>query len=375
MKKFFVAFCLLFLTIPIIGFAQEDVQIEVPETLRFEARVIEVTQERELEREDGSTYTQQNLQLIGLEDRWEDREFEFFGISSYEVFGQAIYKEGQRVVVTVSTDIEGNEIFFVIDHVRRAPIYLLIALFVSIIIAVGAWKGLRSLIGLVASFAIIMGAIIPAILAGWNPVLVSIVGAFLILVVIVYITEGLNRKSHLAILSVFVALLLTGALSILFTYITHLTGTSQEEAMYLVGLGKTNIDFQGLLLAAILIGTVGILDDVVISQISSVNEIKKANPNLENKDVFSRAFNIGKSHLGSMVNTLFLAYAGAALPLLILFSLNQPPFDTLSSVMNNELIATEIVRTIVGSIGIALAMPIATYFAVKYIKIKAKDQG
>lgn len=143
---------------------------------------------------------------------------------------------------------------------------------------------------------------------------------------------------------------------------------AQEETIFLASFGQGVINFNGLLLAAILIGTLGVLDDVVISQIEAVAQIKEANPTLSPSKVFTHAFNIGKTHLGALTNTLFLAYAGAALPLLLLFGIKQPPFLSFSQVINNEIVATEIVRAFAGNIGLALSVPIATFLAAYYYK-------
>ena len=140
-----------------------------------------------------------------------------------------------------------------------------------------------------------------------------------------------------------------------------------EEAAALIGFGKTAINFSGLLLAGIIIGTLGVLDDVVISQIEAVQQIKFANPTLSKLKVFNMAFKIGNAHLGAVVNTLFLAYAGASLPLLLLFSVDIPPLLTFRQVINNEMLATEIVRTLVGSIGLALAIPLTTVLATYFL--------
>ena len=143
-----------------------------------------------------------------------------------------------------------------------------------------------------------------------------------------------------------------------------------EDASFLIGLSQTAINFQGLLLAGMLIGAIGVLDDVIISQIEAAKQIKEANPQLGKNKVFKAAFEIGNTHLGTMVNTLFLTYAGASLPLLLLFVINQGAFVSFSQVINNEIIATEVVRTLVGSIGVALSMPIATYFGAYWLKNK-----
>ncbi len=354
---------ILVITFSLFSLWTHDAKSEEENNIIFEAKVVEILEEKELLREDGSASLQQNLKLVGLTDRWSGKEFTYFGIGELDVISANVYKSGDRVMINYLRDADGNDVYYVTDYVRRGNLYVLGIIFSIIVIIIGKWKGVRALISLVGSFVIIMGFIIPRILAGSSPLLIGLIGALAILLFIIYATEGFNKKSHVAVLSIFICLLITYLLSVAFGSLTRLTGMAQEEVMYLVGIGHGIINFKGLLLVAIIIGTLGVLDDVVISQVVSVKQILAADPNLSKKKVFSMAFEVGKSHLASMVNTLFLAYAGASLPLLILFSVNEPPFLTFGQVINNEIIAVEIVRTLVGSIGIALAVPISTILA------------
>jgi uncharacterized membrane protein len=171
--------------------------------------------------------------------------------------------------------------------------------------------------------------------------------------------------------SVFISLLITLGLSVLFTFLTRLSGLN-EEAGFLLDMSATKINFQGLLLAGFLIGAVGVLDDVVIGQIEAVGQLKKANPFMSSWDLFKSGYKIGNTHLGAIINTLFLTYAGASLPLLLIFSLQDGSVVNFSQAINNELIATEIVRTLVGSIGVALSMPIATALGAKFLKSESR---
>ena len=361
------------LFVPLLALAQSD-ESSLTEDI-IEAEVIEIIDQTEITREDGSVGTQQDIKLKGLGGDWKDKEFTFYGISEIDVISSNVYEEGDKVLVIHTKDIDDNDLFYVFDYIRRGQLYWLAIIFSLVIILIGKWKGFRSLISLLITFLIILKFIVPKILSGSSPVLIAVTGSFFILVLIVYITEGLSRKSHLAVASILISLLITGLLSVIFTSLARLTGMAQEEIMYLIGVGNQAINFRGLLLAGILIGTLGVLDDVVISQIEAVGQIKSANPNLSKKEVFNKAFKVGKSHMGSMVNTLFLAYAGASLPLLLLFSLKEPPFLNFSQVINNEIIATEVVRTLVGSIGLALAIPIATFLAAKYYTNKTHAQA
>ncbi len=154
-----------------------------------------------------------------------------------------------------------------------------------------------------------------------------------------------------------------------FVKVAKLTGISSEETAYLINLGVgAKINFQGLLLAGIIIGTLGVLDDVVISQVAAVEQIIKTNPKQNFKEIFKKAHEIGVSHISSMTNTLFLAYAGVSLPLLILFLSGQSAFSSWLQIINNEIIATEIIRTLAGSTGLILSIPISTFLAVWILK-------
>lgn len=361
--KLLRALCIVFFIFPFIAHAQQDEQ-KMLASETFEARVIEIVSTHTISREDGSTAIQQDLRLQGLTGNFKDREMQTRGISELDVIDAGVYKNGDRVIVSRDTRADGTSLFTVIDYVRRPYLYLLAALFVISIIAIGRWKGLRAFIGLLITFIVIMAFMIPYILSGSNPILISFIGSIVIAIASTLITEGWNRKSHIAIGSISCTLLLALGISILFTKLTRLTGFSQEETLYLISLGKVAINFQGLLLAGILIGTLGVLDDAVLSQIEAVAQIRDANPLMSKTRIFKMASKIGNSHLGAIVNTLFLTYAGASLPLLLLFKLHENGPIPYGQVLNSEVIATEILRTLVGSIAIALALPIATLFAV-----------
>jgi len=188
--------------------------------------------------------------------------------------------------------------------------------------------------------------------------------------IIIYLTEGWHRKSHLAILSVFISLISILALSLIFVGLADLSGLAQEEAAFLVGVGDLQINFRGLLLAGFIIGAIGVLDDIIVGQIEATESLREANPNLSKKKIFTLAYRVGNTHLGAIVNTLFLTYTGAALPLLLLFILNQSSGLSLERFLSTEAVATEVVRTLVGSIGVMLSMPIATFFGAFYGKEK-----
>jgi len=371
LKNIFIIIILTVLCVPQLTVAQTENNDQT--TTMFEARVTEVLAEQKLEREDGSINLQQNLKLIGLDGEWKNKEITFTGISELDVISSNVYKVGDKVMVAHSRNIDGGDVFYITDYARATALYWLGLIFIILVIIIGRTKGFRSLLSLLASFIIIIYFMLPAILNGANPIFVGVIGSLFILVFLIYITEGFNVKSHLAIVSILFSLIIVSIIAVIFKYITHLSGLAQEEILFLVDAGEGKIDFSGLLLTGILIGTLGVIDDVVISQIESVAQLKIANPSLSKKQLFVMAFEIGQTHMGAMINTLFLAYAGAALPLLLLFTLRQEPFFTFNQIISNEMMAVEIVRTIVGSIGIILSIPIATILAVYMMNVQIKN--
>lgn len=359
LKKICVLGSLLFLFFPLLSRADEN--IGRPDT--FKAEIVEVLEVITKQREDGSIFKQQELKLIGLDDSWKGREIIYRGISDIEVANINFYQVGDEVFVDAYLDENGETTFYITDFVRSGSIYLLFLIFFVIVLLVGKSKGFKALLGLFFSFAVIVKFILPQILKGRDPFIISLLGGLVILGLIIYLSEGFKRKSHIAITSVLLSLSATLVLSVLFTKFAKLSGMAQEESALLLGIGQTEINFHGLLLAGFVIGAIGVLDDIIIGQIEAVEQIKEANPKLSAKQVFNSAYKIGNTHLGAIVNTLFLTYAGAALPLLLLFTVNRESGLTFNRLINTEVISTEIIRTLVGSIGVILSMPIATFLA------------
>lgn len=376
--KILLLFSLTLLLLPAITFAQDtpiqenEEQYSIPQEEIFEAKVLEIMEEKEITREDGSKSVLQKLKLKGIEGERQDKEIIFDG-TEIDVIAKNLYRKGDKVVVSHSQDLDGNDYYYVTDFVRREKLYWLAAIFVLIILLTGKWRGLRAILGLVFSFFVILKLIIPQILSGHSPLFISLLYALLIIIVSTYLVYGLNKKSNVAILGTFAGIAIVGLFSVVFTNLTKLAGFAQEETMYLVGLTEGNINLQGLLLAGFIIGALGVLDDITVSQVSTVQEIYGTNPNLSRLEIYKKAMRVGVDHIASMVNTLFLAYAGASLPLLLLFSFKEPPFLTFGQVINHEIIATEIVRTLVGSIGLALAVPITTFLAAYFYKKKKES--
>jgi len=264
--------------------------------------------------------------------------------------------------VYVEVDKTPNNVLqaYYVDYVRTQPLLILLIAFVISMLIMGRWKGLGSLVSLVVSMVMIVGYVIPHILAGEDPVKVSLIGSVILLAATLYLTYGWNLKTHSSMLSIMVALLITGALSLFFVYLTRLTGYGDENTMYLMQFSSVPIDPRGLLLGGMIIGSLGVLDDLVTSQSAAVVEIHDANSSLGFRRTFQKAMRIGQDHVTATVNTLVLAYTGAALPLLLIFTLGNGSY---SYFLNSEFLAEEIVRTLVGALGLIAAVPISTLLA------------
>ncbi|GAB4495914.1 MAG: hypothetical protein OHK0052_04690 [Anaerolineales bacterium] len=267
---------------------------------------------------------------------------------------------GQEILVTVSARPEGGTAAYFTDFVRSPALLWLFLTFVGFSLLISGWKGVRSLASMGISFVVILGFIIPQILAGRDPLWVSIAGSFFLLAVTLYLVYGWTLKTHAAALGTLLALCITGALAVLFVNLARLSGFGDENALFLAQQLNFNLNLRGLLLGGMLIGALGVLDDLVITQASVTFEIHAANPGLPFTALYQRAMHVGRDHVAATVNTLVLAYAGAALPLFLLFSLSgQNPVNLL----NLEFVSEEVVSTLVGSLGLMTAVPITTLLA------------
>jgi uncharacterized membrane protein len=267
---------------------------------------------------------------------------------------------GDQILVTVGEQPDGKVTAYFTDYVRTRPILILLGFFVLLSVLISGWKGIRSLIGMAISLVVIIGYIIPQILDGQDPVRVSITGAFILLAFTLYLVYGWTLKTHAAVLGMLIALLVTGLLSNFFINLTRLTGFGSEYAMFLFQETDMGINLRGLVLGGMLIGAVGVLDDLVATQSSAVFELHAADRSLPLGGLYRRAMRIGQDHVAATINTLFLAYAGAALPMLLLFTLSGEQYGYL---INLEFVTEEIVRTLVGSLGLIMAVPITNFLA------------
>ena len=267
--------------------------------------------------------------------------------------------ENQKVVVAYEPSAPKELQYSVTDVNRKLPMILLAGIFAVAVVMVGRMRGVMALIALAVSFLVLTLFILPAILQGSNPLVVAVVGASAIMLIALYMCHGLSARTSVAVLGTLVSLLLIGILGSLFIDWAALTGNTDDNTGLIHGL-YPSIDMSGLLLAGVIIGSLGVLDDVTVTQTSAVWELHEANPAMGWRGLYRAGIRIGRDHIASVVNTLVLAYAGAALPLLLLFSIAQ---SSVGTVANSELVAEEIVRTLVGSIGLVASVPVTTALA------------
>lgn len=278
---------------------------------------------------------------------------------------------GDEVVLYHYGDSDPPNDYVYADRERRATLWWLAAFFACVVIGLGRLRGLAALAGLVASLFVILQYLLPALLDGRDPVVVAVLAATAIAYLALYLAHGVNPLTTVALLGTILALALTALLSWLFTSAAHFSGLATEEALTLDAYFP-GIDFVGLILAGTVIGALGALDDMTVTQASAVAELHAANPSLSARELYRRALRIGRDHISSTVNTLALAYAGASLPTLLLFEVSA---QSLGTVLNGEVIAVEVVRTLVGSIGLVASVPLTTALAAFVVRAGIHETG
>jgi len=326
------------------------------------ARVVEIIEDGEIDL-GGTIQRYQVARVELLEGKYKGIVMEM-DYGKRQVLSNTIYLQaGDTILVTTGSRPDGVLVVYFVDFVRASSLLWLTAIFIAVILMISGWKGLRSLLSLGFSLLVIIGYIIPHILMGEDPLRVSIIGSVILLGVTLYLTYGWNLKTHAAVTSMVFVLLITGTLAGFSVLFTRLTGAGDENTLFLIQLLNSQINLRGLLLGGMMIGALGVLDDLVTTQASAVFELHKANASLGFRELFQSAMRIGQDHVAATVNTLVLAYSGAALPMLLMFALGR---SNLGFVVNFEFIAEEIVRTLVGSLGLITAVPITTAIAILF---------
>jgi uncharacterized membrane protein len=270
------------------------------------------------------------------------------------------FSVGDHVVLAYNGTNPGSpDSYEIVDFQRGVPLVALALLFALAVLVLGRWQGMAALGALVLSFLVLVFFVLPAILAGHDPVLVAVVGAGLIMFVVLYLTHGLSARTSTAVLGTLVSLALIGGLGLAFSAVAKLTGLDEDTANLIAVLGH-GVDSRGLLLAGVVIGALGVLDDVTVTQTSAVWELRRANPALGWRQLYAAGLRIGRDHVSSAVNTLVMAYAGAALPVLLAYSVSGRSFG---DVVSAQAVAQEVMRTLVGSVGLVASVPITTVLA------------
>ena len=275
-------------------------------------------------------------------------------------FGHSKYSIGDKVYISGICGLEDEIIWGIENYSRESSIFFLLAVFVLVVFLVSGVKGLGSILGLIMSFFVIYFVMIPLSIQTSNVLLCGIFSVFLVLVISIYLSHGFNRKSSIALVCTLIGLLIVGILSAIFIASTKLTGFGNEEMYMLLSQVGGDISVKGILFVSILVSGIGILDDVTVSQVGTVVELAKANPHMKTYELYKSSMNIGKDHISSMVNTLFIAYAGSSLSMIMLMNANGSSWY---EIINGEFFAEEIVRAVVSSMGLVLVVPITAYIA------------
>ena len=354
--KFFVFLFIFALVLPSVLFAQSEAPV-IEQDQFFKGRVLEITGEESID-EFGQILTHQNLRAQIKSGEEKGKEVNI--INEFDPNQSSRRLESGDYIVMGKSIIGDDISYYVSDVYRLRALWFILLFFVVLTIVFARKQGVRAFVGLLLSFLVIIYFLIPNILSGANPFFVATISSVLIACTALFIAHGFNVRTLIAFVSTIVTIGIAMALSQIFVYSSRLSGLGTEDAFYLQFSGDVVINLQGLLLAGIIIGTLGVLDDITTAQAAAVDEISKANNKLGFGQLYARGLSVGREHIVSLVNTLVLAYTGAALPLLLLFSIYEQP---LWVTLNSEIILEEVMRMIIGSSALVIAVPLTTLLA------------
>lgn len=340
----------------------DEVRAELPDELGapedlFDARVVDVERRACAGTQDTASVecATPTVRLLEGPDEGEERTLLEQPVGP----GLLDVEDGDTVVLSYVPDVEEEFRYAIADRARRGPLVVLAVAFAAAVVVLGRWRGVRALVAMGVSLGVVVLFVLPALLEGSSPLAVSLTGAAIIGLLAIYLTHGVSPASTTALLGTLASLALVGGLATVFVELADFTGLASEESTFLT-ITAGQVDLRGLLLGGIVIGTLGVLDDVTVTQVSAVEELRRANPEYGRLDLYRSAVRVGRDHIASAVNTLVLAYVGASLPLLLVFT--QAGQD-LGDVLNGEAVAVEVVRTLTGSIGLVASVPLTTALA------------
>lgn len=369
MRKFINIISSVFALLVFFGPTITHAQVSELHDTYFRAKVVKVFESGQV-RVDGQMQEHQKLEMLILNGPEKNKKIVVDHGGSFSIAPYQKVAVGEIVVMAKPAETPGSlsDVYYIVDKYRLPQLAWALLFFFCLAVVFGKKRGFTSIVGLVFTAVIIFYYIIPSILDGNNPLAVCLLGAVMIIMASLYLAHGFNRRTTIALVSTFLSLGLAVLIDLFFVWLTKLSGNGTEEAFYLQ-FGNGEINLRGLLLGGILLGVVGVLDDVTTGQAAVVEEVYLANPKTSFKQLFDSGLSVGREHIASLINTLMLAYVGATLPLMILYTTNklQPLWITL----NSNFVAEEIIRTLVGSTVLVLAVPITTLLsAFWYIKKK-----
>ena len=374
MKKVFIFVLTLILSLSSLVFADnpsESTDNQNHEFLSAKGKVLKIISDSGDNGNNNSelSFRKQIVKIKVLDGTFKDHEFIVENSMSGNLAYDIVLEEGDKVILSIEDKGENDINVYVSDFVRDTYLFVLVIIFIVSLIAIGGFKGIKSVVTLLITGFIVLYVMLPLILKGYDPLLVTIVCTIFITLITFFIIAGVNMKSVSAIVGTTGGVLFAGFLAYIVGSLVRLTGLSSEEAGMLMFIPQeVNFDFRSLLFAGIIIGTLGAVMDVSMSISSAMYELKELNPDTSYKSLVKSGLNIGKDIMGTMSNTLILAYTGSSIPLLLLFMAYN---TSLSKILNLDLIATEVVRALVGSIGLVLAIPITALCTGFIIKVRS----
>ena len=360
-----VSFLFLF-----IFFIEKPNFLSPEDTNFYRAKIIEIKEEGKIVDPYGVENIYQDLKIKILNGPNKSEEIEIrYGELLFSILSDNEKVKEKELVIIKKINLENGPAYDIYDKYRLRPLLIIIAIFFSLIVWLVGIRGVGSILSLFFSIIVVVSLVMPYILIGSNPLYVCLVGSLIIIVPSMYLGHGFNKRTSIALLSTLIAIVLAVILSEIFVSLTKLGGVTGEDAYYLQRGLRGLINLKGLLLGGIIIGTLGVIDDITINQTVVVDELRKTNPSLNFKQLYNKSLVIGKEHIISMVNTLALAYVGITLPGLLIFILNKG--DTpLWVLINNEWLAEEMIRTLVGSVVLFSAVPISAFLAVYFLHFR-----